>query len=276
MAADPALLAFAEDPDEYTALGPDEERIVTDRFVVTFSPGEHHWSTTVGRVRVGEGDVRGAVDALRDLMRERGRRAAAWTIGPSATPPRLRERLIDAGLTLESEEGSTILVLDEAPIVRVGPFDVRRVSTFEDHLAAIEVAIEGFGFSEADTDDERRRARDTFDAERRGDHVITFLALDSNRPVSTGYGCPSPHGLYLGGVATIPSDRRRGAMGAVVQGAWNEAVRRDTPAVVAHGGAMSRSSLERIGFRAVGRVDHLIDRLDQPVPEGQPKGSSGR
>jgi hypothetical protein len=276
VAADPALLAFAEDPDEYTALGPDEERIVIDRFIVMFSPGEHHWSTTVGRVRAGDGGVRGAVDAVRDLMRERGRRAAAWTIGPSATPPRLRERLIDGGLTLESEEGSTILVLDDPPIVRTGPFDVRRVSTFEDHVAAIEVAIEGFGFSEADADHERRRARDTFDAERTGGHVIRFLALDSDRPVSTGYCCPSPHGLYLGGVATIPSDRRRGAMGAVVQGAWEEAVQRDTPAVVVHGGAMSRSSLVRVGFRAVGRVDHLIDRFDQPVPEGQPNGSTGR
>jgi hypothetical protein len=198
VAVDPALLAFAEDPDEYTALGPDEERIVIDRFIVMFSPGEHHWSTTVGRVRAGDGGVRGAVDAVRDLMRERGRRAAAWTIGPSATPPRLRERLIDGGLTLESEEGSTILVLDDPPIVRTGPFDVRRVSTFEDHIAAIEVAIEGFGFSEADADHERRRARDTFDAERTGGHVIRFLALDSDRPVSTGYCCPSPHGLYLG------------------------------------------------------------------------------
>jgi hypothetical protein len=26
--------------------------------------------------------------------------------------------------------------------------------------------------------------------------------------------------------------------------------------------------MERIGFRAVGRVDHLIDRLDQPMPGG--------
>jgi hypothetical protein len=56
-------------------------------------------------------------------------------------------------------------------------------------------------------------------------------------------------------------------MGAVVQGAWEEAVQRDTPAVVVHGGAMSR-------FRSCGSasepsgVDHLIDRFDQPCLKG--------
>jgi hypothetical protein len=264
MTTDPELRAFAEDPDEFMVLGPDEERIATDRFVVLFSPGEHSWSTSVGRVRVGDGDVTGVVDTVRDMMLERGRRAAAWTIGPSATPRNLGEHLLEAGLTPESEEGSIILVLTGPPIRRADPFDVRRVSTFEEHVAAIEVSIEGFGFPQADAEDERRRARETFEVERTGDHVITLLAFDGDRPVATGYVRPSPRGLYLGGLATIPSDRRRGAMGAVVHAAWTEGVRRGTPAVVAYAGAMSRSSLQRIGFHAVGQVDHFVDRLDPP------------
>jgi hypothetical protein len=71
----------------------------------------------------------------------------------------------------------------------------------------------------------------------------------------------SPLGLYLGGGATIPSDRRRGAMSALVARAWEEAVDRGTPALVTLGGAMAAAGLQRLGFRAVGRVWHLVDRI---------------
>jgi predicted acetyltransferase len=77
----------------------------------------------------------------------------------------------------------------------------------------------------------------------------------------TGERWVSPFGIYLGGGATIPSHRRRGAMRALVGAAWREAVLRGTPTLVTFGGAMSASPLERLGFQAVGRVRHLIDRL---------------
>jgi hypothetical protein len=38
------LRAFAEDPGAFVAIGPDEERIPTDRYSVTFTPGEQFWS----------------------------------------------------------------------------------------------------------------------------------------------------------------------------------------------------------------------------------------
>jgi GNAT superfamily N-acetyltransferase len=93
-------------------------------------------------------------------------------------------------------------------------------------------------------------------------HTIRLLVLDGDRPVATGQGWLSPFGIYLGGGATIPSHRRRGALSDLVAAAWTEAVRRGTPALVTFGGAMSRSALERLGFRPVGQVHHLIDRLD--------------
>jgi hypothetical protein len=48
---EPDLLAFAEDPQAFVAIGPDQERIMTERFALTFSPGKHFWSTAVARVR---------------------------------------------------------------------------------------------------------------------------------------------------------------------------------------------------------------------------------
>ena len=258
---DPQLLAFAEDPGAFIRTGPDEERITTAGAVVTFGPGAHFWSTQVVRVRFGAGDLASGVDEIRSLMRSRDRQAAVWSIGPSATPADV-DRLMALGLERESSDGSSILVLTERPSIGPSTFDVRLVTTFDDHLAAIEVGNEGFGFPGEDAEDERRRARDTFEAERAGGHTVRFLAFDDGRPVAVGRAWFASQGVYLGGVATIPSHRRRGAMASVVAAAWSEAVRRGTPALVAWGGEMSTSGLRRLGFEAVGKVDLLIDRLD--------------
>src|SRR5215213_8009825 len=105
------LRAFAEDPGAFVAIGPDEERILTDRYSVTFTPGEHFWSASVQRLRFGVDDVAGGVAELRGLVADRGRNAAAWTVGPSATPDGLLELLVAMGMRSESDEGSLMLVL---------------------------------------------------------------------------------------------------------------------------------------------------------------------
>lgn len=253
------LMPFAEDPGGFVAIGPDEERILGDRFCVTFSPGGHFWSTSVERLRFGADGVEAGVAEIRDLMAARGRKAAAWRVGPSATPQGLHDLLLALGMESESDDGSVILVLTEPPRVTPSPFDVRIVSTYEEHLAAIEVGNQAFGFPDADALDERRRARATFEAERAGGHCVRLVAFDGDRPVATGRGWFSRFGLYLGGGATLPSDRSRGAMSTLIGAAWEKSVRRGTPALVTHGGRMAAPALKRIGFRSVGRVRHLMD-----------------
>jgi hypothetical protein len=256
----PQLLEFAEDPGAFVEIGPDEERVVTERYSVTFSPGGHFWSTGVSRARFGD-DVVPALQEIRGLMVDRSRSAAAWQVCPSATPRDLVERLLDHGLQAESDEGSVILVLVEPPSVPRTNFRVERVTTFEQHLASIEVGVDGFDFPQEDAVDELQRARATFDAEQAGGHTARLLAFDGDRPVSTGRAWRAPLGLYLGGGATLTADRRRGAMSALISAAWDEAVRLGTPALVTQGGAMSASVLQRVGFRPVGVVRHLIDRI---------------
>ena len=92
------LRAFAEDPGAFVAIGPDEERILTDRYSVTFTPGEHFWSASVERLRFGTDDVAAQVTEIRGLVADRGRNAAAWTVGPSATPDGLLELLVAMGI----------------------------------------------------------------------------------------------------------------------------------------------------------------------------------
>src|SRR5215211_8372394 len=103
------LRAFAEDPGAFVAIGPDEERILTNRYSVTFTPGEHFWSVSVQRLRFGVDDVAGGVAEIRGLVADRGRNAAAWTVGPSATPDGLLELLVAMGMRSRSEEHTSEL-----------------------------------------------------------------------------------------------------------------------------------------------------------------------
>jgi GNAT superfamily N-acetyltransferase len=257
------LRAFAEDPGAFVAIGPDEERILTDRYCVTFTPGEHFWSASVQRLRFGTDDVAAQVTEIRGLVADRGRNVAAWTVGPSATPDGLLELLLAMGMKSQSDQGSLMLVLTEPQQVQSASFEVRLVTSYQDHVAAIEVANQGFAFPSEDALDERRRARASFQSERAGGHSVRLLVVDRGRPVGVGRAWFAPLGLYLGGGATIPSDRRRGAMSALVARAWEEAVDRGTPTLVTFGGAMAGAGLQRMGFRAVGRVWHLVDRIDR-------------
>lgn len=253
------LRAFAEDPHAFVALGPDEERIATDRFTVTFSPGAHFWSTSVQRLRLTD-NVERTVAEIRGHMAERGRTSAVWQVGPSATPAHLSERLQRLRMEVEYRDGSTILILTEPPIAAPTPFEVKRAASYAEHRAAIEVSVEGFAFEDADADDERRRARDTFRSERTGGHTFRLLAFDGHRPVATLQAWRAPVGLYIGGATTLSSARGRGAMSTLLVTAWKEAVREGTPALVAFGGHMSTQLMERLGFKAQGQTQHLIDR----------------
>jgi GNAT superfamily N-acetyltransferase len=166
-------------------------------------------------------------------------------------------------MELESPAGSTIHVLTEPPSREPTSFGIIRVKTLEEHRSAIEVANEGFGFDDRDAADERERAEETFDAERLGGQSVRLLALEAGEPVATIRGWYAPAGLYLGGAATVPARRGRGAMSALLGATWDEAIRVGTPALVAHTGAMSTALFERAGFRAFGVIHHLIDRPDR-------------
>jgi hypothetical protein len=52
-------------------------------------------------------------------------------------------------------------------------------------------------------------------------------------------------------------------MGSLIAAAWQEAVRRETRALVTSGGDMSTSPLRRMGFETAGRIDRLIDYLPE-------------
>ena len=253
-------IRFAQDPLAYIAPGPDEERIDDARFVLTFSPGRHVWSTTVGRPRLLHDGVALTLEEIRALMRERDAAACVWIVGDEATPPDLVVQL--QGHRLEPTGVSDALLLEEPP--GRGPaagLEVRAVATLDELRASIEISAAAFDWPSEDADDERARAEDTFLADRADGDSARLLAVDGDRPVATGRCWFSPTGLYLGGGATLPTERGRGAMTSLLGAAWDVALARGTPALVTHGGELSSPILIGLGFREVGRVTHLVDRI---------------
>jgi hypothetical protein len=66
--------------------------------------------------------------------------------------------------------------------------------------------------------------------------------------------------MLLGG-AVLPEARGRGCYHALVQARWQDAVARQTPALVVQAGEMSRPIPERLGFEHVATMRVLVDRF---------------
>ena len=88
-----------------------------------------------------------------------------------------------------------------------------------------------------------------------------YLAMLDGQPVATGSATFAEHGVVLNAGSTLPEWRGRGAYRALVRARYDDAVAAGTPVLVTQAGALSRPILERMGFRAVCRIEALIDRF---------------
>jgi len=148
-----------------------------------------------------DGDLREALEALRELFRVRGRRARFEFI--EAAAPELAAKLRDHGF---EEEGRTQLMVCTAASLRAA------VQTIEDMRDLLTVQRRSFGPADqapATVDD----ARD-FLQRYRGTQL--FLARLHGEAVSGGSLLPPYNGVAeVAGIATLPAYRGRGIAGAV-------------------------------------------------------------
>src|SRR6476469_2730732 len=92
MSGDP-WLELAEKANTYTPLGPTDERIVTDRYVLWMGSGNEPGWNVAQRFRF-EPDELGDVRAeIHEHVRRRGRTACSWEVGTHARPAGLVDRL---------------------------------------------------------------------------------------------------------------------------------------------------------------------------------------
>jgi hypothetical protein len=247
------LREIAEYPNSFGPLGPNDERIETDRYTLCMGPGKT-WNT-VQRQRLDADDVDAAIEEIRSLLRERGRGTTQWEVGSSATPPDLVERLLERGLVRDKEPYAVALVLTHAPPPPPPELRARVVETFEDYAAANAVQWEAFEMTEAEIEESRAQLSERW---RTRINVMHGVWLDGE-VVCAGTAAPTEHGLLLYGGATLRRARGRGAYRALLRARWDDAFSRGTPALITQCGSMSRPILERAGFERVGEVHMLRD-----------------
>jgi GNAT superfamily N-acetyltransferase len=154
------------------------------------------------------------------------------------------------------------MVLDRDPPSSPADVELRRVETFADYAATWEVVFEGFGMPDEERDAVRSTLRERWAATADDPGRWSYLALIEGVPVAGGAVRRTVHGpLFLAGGVTLPSFRGRGIYRALVRARWDDARRLGAGALVVNANVdTSYPILERLGFRAVGRVRLLADR----------------
>jgi hypothetical protein len=246
---DDVLIEVAENANTYTPLGPTDERIVDDRYVLWMGRGDEPGWNVAQRFRLRADEVEPVRAEIHGILRARGRTACTWEVGTHATPDDLVERLLALGLVDDEPNPHAVgMVLTQPPAQAPHAFEVRRASTPEEHLAAARIAAIAFGGPEptearADTDPNN----------------VDYLAFEDGTPVARGSASFGEHAVTLFGGSTLPEARGRGAYRALVAARWNDAVARDTPVLVTQAGKMSQPILAELGFRAVCEIRILLD-----------------
>ena len=246
------LREIAEYPNCFGPLGPRDERIDTGRYTLCMGAAAS-WNT-VQRQRFPLDELDEVLAEVRSTLRERGRTKTQWEVGSSA-PAGLVEALLERGVARDRDSYAVALVLTREPPPVPPGLVARRVTSYDDFVAACEVQWEAF---EA-TPDEIAEARAVLEERWSESPTLRHAVWLDGELVSTGTAAPTEHGLLLYGGATRPSARGRGAYRALLRARWDDAVARGTPALITQGGSMSRPILERVGFERVGEVHMLMD-----------------
>lgn len=244
------VLELAENANSYTPLGPSDERVVTDRYVLWLGRGDEPGWNVAQRFRLGADEVDEVRAEVHELLRAKGRTGCTWEVGTHATPRNLVDRLLARGLVDDEPTQLAIgMVLTDPPAQ--GPVDVavRRVETDDEYLASEQIAAIAFGGSVPT--EVRPREHDP-------DNVV-YLAYIDGKPIARASGAFGEHGVTLFGGSTLPEARGRGAYRALVAARWEDAVARGTPILVTQAGPMSRPILTQLGFRKVCEIRILLD-----------------
>jgi hypothetical protein len=251
MSGDP-WLELAENANTYTPLGPKDERIVTDRYVLWMGPGQEPGWNVAQRFRF-ETDELGEVRAeIHANLRDRGRTKCSWEVGTHARPAGLVDRLHEVGLVDDEPTSLAIgMVLSNAPGAAPADVEVRRVESDGEFYEAERIAAIAFG---GEPPTPRSYEPDP--------NNVIYLAYAGGKPVARASAAFGERGATLFGGSTLPEARGRGAYRALVAARWDDAVARGTPVLVTQAGPMSRPILGRLGFREVCEIRILVDRVD--------------
>ncbi len=243
------MLELAENANTYTPLGPTDERVVDDRYVLWMGRGDEPSWNVAQRFRLAADEVEVVRDEIHAKLRAKGRTACTWEVGTHATPADLVDRLLALGLVDDSIPLAVGMVLSEPPAQGPTDVEVRRVERDEERLASARIAAIAFG-GPIPTEVKSHEP---------DPNNIEYLAYVDGEPVARASGSFSEYGVTLFGGSTLPEARGRGAYRALVAARWDDAVERGTPALVTQASPMSRPILAQLGFEEVCEIRILLD-----------------
>jgi GNAT superfamily N-acetyltransferase len=253
------LRRYAEDPAAYAPApepGSGWERVLTDRYCLMLGPTPS--MTSASRLRLDPDEIPETLAEVRELVRRRGHRALDWSVGTSATPADLTERLLAHGLVADDEPHATSMVLvDEPP--QVDGVEARRIESLDEFLTGLRIGWNAFGTPPEVRAEFEAVLEERFAAERAGLAPRNYLAFLDGEPVGTARSVVDPVAALLIGGAVVAHARGRGVYRALVRARWDDAVAAGTRALVVQAGAMSRPILERMGFEPVAEHEILRD-----------------
>jgi hypothetical protein len=253
----PSLVELAENANTYTPLGPTDERVVTDRYVLWMGRGDEPGWNVAQRFRLRGDEIDEVRAEIHAHLRVKGRTACTWEVGTHATPADLVDRLLALGLVDDEPTPLAVgMVLTEPPADPPPGVDVRRAETRAERLAAARIAAVAFG-GPVPTEVPAEPELDP-------DNVV-YLAYVDGEPAARASAVFSEHAVALFGGSTLPEARGRGAYRALVAARWQDALARGTPTLVTQASPMSRPILGRLGFRELCEIRILLDGFGKPA-----------
>ena len=210
---------------------------------------------SVTRIRLRDVD-RGVAEA-RTWFRDRGRDDFEWFVADGSEPDGLRERLLELGATIETDDNAAMVATAEPPAA--DGFEARPVRTFEEFVRVRELQWEIFDLRDELRELGRARHDEAWREYGSMEDWVSFGAFADGEPVAIAGVVFTPLGGFLVGGGTHPDWRGRGAYRSLVRARWDEAARRGVPLLAVHARPTSRPILERLGFRTVSRVHVLLD-----------------
>jgi hypothetical protein len=248
-----SIRLFSEEPDAFVIEPPTPaRRIARPEFVLILSPSPTQ--SNVGALRTTAAELDGVIAQVRKLARDAGYSRTVWLVGPSSRPEGLAGLLVARGFTPATrapfEAEFTAMALAHAPPPPPPGAEARLVTSLDEFMTAMRIAMEAFGESEEDAAGWLAAAPALWQ-QQDGVDRLTYMAFVDGKPVGFAFALSGREGLLLGGSGVLASARGRGAYRALVAARWARAVELGKPALVIQAGAMSRPILERCGFERV-------------------------
>lgn len=217
--------------------------------------------------RFPEDGLEDRVLEIRQLLAAEGFDRAAWMVGEASEPAGLTGRLKGLGLVSWARETEGFgpryrsMMLTEAPAPMPEGVVARRVESFEEFVAARQVAHGAFEVSEQDRELSERKNAVQWEWHERLPDFKSFVAFVDGEIVGSANVIFGAHAAFLIGGSVREDARGRGAYRALVRARWDAAADRGTPALTVAAGSMSGPILDRLGFVTVGEGDCLDDRF---------------